>query len=188
MKPSSYRLLTIVSSMVFVIGTIFVYTAFIRGTYEEIQVLRAKRDGAKETLAETEHAIESIKALAQKYESLTDLKDNFSLMLPGDKDLPTAINQLESLAIQKNVSIGSLVVSEIPSRTLLAKRTATAIRPVRAVLVDIKLTGTYDDMKDFLEAIQTNVRLMDVVSVKINGGGVKTDLDHSIVVQTYYQE
>ncbi|MFH1188793.1 MAG: type 4a pilus biogenesis protein PilO [bacterium] len=188
MKASSYRLLIIVASMTFVIGSIFVYTQFIRSVYGEIQVLRAKRDSAMQTLALTQQSIESIKRLSEKYDSLTELKDNFSLMLPSRADLPAIINQIEVLAKQNDVKVTTLTVEYVNPKARLGEKVST-LRPIYSLLIDMRLAGEYTDMKDFLESIQTNTRIMDVVSLKINGGGssAKNSLEYSIIIQTYYQ-
>ena len=187
MKASNYRFLIIAASMTFIVGTIFVYSEFIRGAYTDIQVLRAKRDGALKKLAETREAISSIQQLTQRYESLAQLKDNFSLMLPEEDDIPTAINQLETLAAQETVTIASLTVEYVhPKKDPLR---TSILRPFHTVRIDMRLVGSYDNVKEFLKAVQTNTRIMDVVSFKINGNGASKDtLEYSVVVQTYYQE
>lgn len=187
MRPSTYRLTIISASVILVVGAFFVYSQFVQPSYDDTTVLRAKRDGASEKLAETKKAIEAIQRLAEKYESLTELKNNLSLMLPKEEHLPIAINQLQTLADQHNVSVESLVVEYIHPKTNPLKTSTT--KPVHTLQLDLRLLATYDDMKAFLEAVQNNVRVMDVDGFKINGGGSSgAKLEQSLVVHTYYQE
>jgi len=188
MKPSAYRMIIIIASVTFVIGALFVYNEFIRMTYDDITMLRAKRDGTREKLAETQKAIEAIQKLKEKYASLTELKNNLSLMLPENEHLPLAINQLQALADQHNVAVQSLIVEYVHPKKNPLKMSVT--QPVHTLRLDMRLIGTYDNMKGFLDAVQNNVRVMDVDSFKINGGGsfTSSELEHSLVVHTYYQE
>lgn len=189
MRPSAYRMTIIIASVTFVVGALFVYNEFISVSYEDILVLRAKRDGTEEKLAETQKAIEAIQQLKEKYASLTELKNNLSLMLPEEEHLPLAINQLQTLAAQHNMSVQSLIVEYVhPKKNPL--QSASTTRPMHTLRLDMRLIGTYDDMKGFLEAVQNNVRVMDVDNFKINGGGShsSSQLEHSLVVHTYYQE
>jgi len=181
-------MIIIIASVTFVIGALFVYNEFIRMTYDDITMLRAKRDGTREKLAETQKAIEAIQKLKEKYASLTELKNNLSLMLPENEHLPLAINQLQALADQHNVAVQSLIVEYVHPKKNPLKMSVT--QPVHTLRLDMRLIGTYDNMKGFLDAVQNNVRVMDVDSFKINGGGsfTSSELEHSLVVHTYYQE
>jgi Tfp pilus assembly protein PilO len=181
-------MLVIIASVGCIAGALYTYSSLVQPAYEDVQVLRAKRDSALQTLAETEHAIEAIKALATRYESLTELKNNFSLLLPEGEELPTIINQIERIAVENDIAIVSMVTDyEHPQE--LSKIFAVN-RPVHSIRLDMRLEGGYENIKAFLNDVQMNTRITDVLSFKVNGGGAFNNdgLEYSVIAQTYYQE
>ncbi|NCO15499.1 MAG: hypothetical protein GW899_01980, partial [Parcubacteria group bacterium] len=54
---------------------------------------------------------------------------------------------------------------------------------------NFRLTGTYDGLKSFLQAVETNISLMDLVSLKIEPAtkSAKGNLSYTVNMDTYYQ-
>jgi Tfp pilus assembly protein PilO len=54
----------------------------------------------------------------------------------------------------------------------------------------MRLEGGYENIKAFLNDVQMNTRITDVLSFKVNGGGAFNNdgLEYSVIAQTYYQE
>ncbi len=55
------------------------------------------------------------------------------------------------------------------------------------VQITFALGGGYNEIKTYLEAIETNVRIMDVQRLGVQNGVEGGALNYNIVVNAYYQ-
>ena len=55
------------------------------------------------------------------------------------------------------------------------------------IQINLRLAGTYESFKAFLERIETNIRVMDLVRLSIVPGKSGTTYSYDVVVHTYYQ-
>lgn len=186
MKSSTYRILSILGSVVLFAGTVFVYSNFIKPVYEEVRVLQDKKQSFENSLNETQQSMAVVKELSEKYKSLTDLRNNLSMILPMKEETPGIINQLQNMAEASRVNVESLSLQYLPMKPAPAGSVNKPLGTVRAMA---RITGPYGNFKSFIESIQNNVRIMDISSVKVEGGGVngRDALIYNLVVDVYYQ-
>jgi len=71
----------------------------------------------------------------------------------------------------------------------LKSSTDSLIEPMGTVRATIRLNGDYRDLRPFLEDLETNIRLIDVYSLNVEGGGIpgRNKLIYNLVLDTYYQ-
>lgn len=183
MKPALKRLIGVSTSLIFFIGSIVVFTGFIVPTATEVQELRGRRDALSTLLEEESARIETVRNLFQEFGSVSTLKNTLARALPVGEEIPSLINQLHGIAKVSGVAIDSLDIS-LPA---IKQTQKSAVEPLGEVQVSFNLTGNYASIKSYIQAIETNVRIMDVERIGIQGGTEDTILKYNIVVKAYYQ-
>jgi len=187
MRASTYRLISILGSLTLLILAVVSYTNLVLPAYNQVQSLRSEQEGIKATIAQDQQAVTTVKALVGQYQTLSQLSDNISQILPIEDDVPGAVYQLQGLASSRNLVVQSLALQYLPIHPVVSDSLA---QPVGTLQISVILNGSYSDFKLFLGDLESNIRLMDVSSVHISGGGITNNnkLTYSMVVDAYYQQ
>ncbi|HZX01179.1 MAG TPA: type 4a pilus biogenesis protein PilO [Candidatus Paceibacterota bacterium] len=186
MKPSTYRLISILGSIGLLIGAVVVYSNFVAPTYSDIQVLKDKQLADENLLADQKDAINAVKKLLGQYQSLTDIQNSISMVLPSREEVPLIVQQIQGIAGLNSMTITALSLQYPPIKAVPKD---SLVKPVSIVRITVKFTGDYRNLKSYLEGLETNIRLMDVNSLTIDGGGTtgKATLNYSLILDAYYQ-
>ncbi|HEY4496939.1 MAG TPA: type 4a pilus biogenesis protein PilO [Candidatus Paceibacterota bacterium] len=166
-------------------GSIYIYLSLIRPVYSEVQELRGERSSRIELLNNQDRATSLVNNLLSKYRGLSNVEDALSLILPNKEGVPTLINQLQVIANINNLSFDSSSLQYLA----LTQGGDAIISPLGTIRITMVLRGTYDNFKKYLSALETNNRLIDLNSLRIEGGGVRgrDALTYNLVVDSYYQ-
>ncbi len=188
MKSSTKRALSILFSVFFLIATIVVYTSLIQPETDaasELQSLVASKTNVYTTQKD---AVSQVSQLINQFQSAADLQNTLSLAMPIGPDVTQALNQWYTISQSSQASVQSLDIklgtAYAPSSQPLAKRMST-------IVVDLGVLGTYDAIKQFLNALESNARVINVSSfdVKPAGAGGQNQLySLTLSVNTFYQE
>ncbi len=189
MKASTKRILSIMLSAILLITVTVIYVKMIRPANSEIQNLRGEIQARENLLSKQTQAVSQIQNLISQLQNqnITQFQEQISLVLPISESVPQALNQYQAIAQASGLSIQSIGVDY-----LAIKPAASNINITKGTGTDrfkLKLLGSYEAMKTFFQAIETNVRLTDLVSFKINRTaqpGQNLYLNE-IVVDSYYQ-
>ena len=185
MNPALRRLIGVSASMLFIIGSLVVFASLILPAARDVEELRGERSSLKATLSEQMDTVERAQKLFEEYGGISNLQDTLSKALPVEEDVPSIINQLQGIAKARGVVIDSLELKLLP---LSSKEQSDALRPIGKVEVDMKVLGPYEGIKQYLDGLETNVRIMDVKDLTVDGGAGDTDtLNYEIVITAYYQ-
>lgn len=190
MRPSSERALSFLISFTLLIGAVLVYSLLVVPSYRNIQILRNEAASKSLELENLETALEKLDSLLRDFQSLSSARETMKLTLPNDPNIAQVVNTISGLATINNLDISRVGTTLAPVQTL---NTNNAARNIGAVSVRFGVTGQYKKFTSFLESIERNVRLMDVVSIGINSKSDGTliekrgDLDFDVTLQTYYQ-
>lgn len=185
MKPAARRLIGILMSLMLVIASIFVYSSMLIPKYNDIQNLRGKRSALDGLLEEEKQAVEAVKQLIRQYNSISDVKAGLAITLPDEEETASMINQFRGIA-----SSNGILMTALSIRPLSIKPTGKEeiVRPLGTLRVNLGLIGDYNSFKEYLKAIETNVRLMDVQSIQIQNAGLNNGpYEYQVEVDTYYQ-
>ena len=106
--------------------------------------------------------------------------------MPIGANTTQALNQIQSVTRLNQVNLNSLSIkaeSFLPSRQPLAKRLGT-------LTVNMAVTGAYDNIKGFLRALETNVRVANTKTFTISpvSGLNQNNYSLTLSVEIYYQE
>ncbi len=184
MKDSEKRLITSLGSLVFIASALYVYASWISPEIAVIQKERSRQHVLNETLVNYEAVMQEKIRIIAKYQDLSATEQVFAKVIPQNPNVPSFLNQLYGLADLNNVLISAIEFSELP---LQIKQEGSLVKPHGTVQATIRCTSTYEDMKKYLNAIQTNIRIMNITAVNISEGFKDSPLlSYSITVETYY--
>ena len=192
MRPSSKRLTSIgLALIIFIVAFVF-YSALIKKEFTSIQQLRGEVGAKTQLLVEQQNAVSQIRSLLQQYEGVAQLQQTISLSLPQEEDLASVVAQFNAIANNSGVSIESINVSVAPIQATAA---SSLVYGYGVSKFDLRVIGSYEAFKSFIQSLETNVRLMDVKSIKLGsmstaGTGQKTQqniFNYDLSVETYYQ-
>jgi Tfp pilus assembly protein PilO len=184
MTPALRRLIGVAISLALFIGSAVIFFSLILPVSGEIQDLRGEQEALKSAFQEESATLETVKRLFEQYGGVANLQDTLSLALPTEKDVPSIINQLQGIAKTRGVIMDSLDLQLLPIRAVSEE---SAIRPVGVIRIEVNVQGSYEAIKDYIDAIETNVRVMDVQTVLVEGGTEGEVLSYNLIIYSYYQ-
>ncbi len=201
MKQSVKRLISSVLSLLLVLAAFVVFLNFIQPVYSEVSQLKGQVLGQSDLVAREQAVIREVQKLVAVYDQSSALRDSVSAALPQVPDLAGALTQLNGLAGLNHLiaqayalSVPAPVIPEDARRNPDRPGSGSLVRPVNSVIFQIKLLGTYEDLKNFLKNLEANIRVMDVRSLNIQPGtGQQTGktaanfFQYDLTVAAYYQ-
>jgi len=185
MKPSSKRLIGVSLSLIFLMGALFVFSAFILPTTDTIQQLRGEEVALGELYDTELERVEKVRQVFEQFGGISNLQDTLSLTLPVEEDIPSIINQVNGIAKTSGIIIDSINVQLLSVRSTNQE---SAIRPIGTVRIILDVQGAYESIKLYLQSLETNVRIMDIQKLSVQDGAEESQvLRYNIIVDAYYQ-
>ncbi len=188
MKESQSKFYSVLAISVLFAGALFIFVEMVMPDVDEIKILRGQRDSSIIAYNNTLSNVDHIKKLKAAYDSLSGARASLNSFIPSSDDTSDLVNQLNGLAKLNNLSVASInFKNEVPE--LPPGETAAPIpAPNGTVAATMRLSGYYENIKTFIAMIETNIRLIDTVSISISGGGSTSPiLDCTLVAKAYYQ-
>lgn len=172
-------------SLFFVIGAMIIYNSLIKS---ETAIIDEKRGiiNSKATLLQDEtRTVNQIKVLMEKFEDIAPLEDTLSLSIPDDEDIIGTIRQIESISRVSGVDLISLSFTALP----FADARAPFMKRLGTLNIDIRVEGFYQEIKRFLELLETGIRISVVEEFGIRPVRAGENF-YSLTVDfnVYYQE
>lgn len=188
MKSSTKRALSILFSVFFLIATIVVYTSLIQPEMDNASQLQSLVASKTNVYNTQKNAASQVSKLINQFQSATDLQNTLSLAMPIGPDVTQALNQWYTISQSSQASVESLNIklgtAYAPSAQPLAKRMGT-------IAVDLGVLGTYDAIKQFLNSLESNARVINVSSFDMKSVGTAGQsqlYSLALSVNTFYQE
>lgn len=205
MKQTTKRFLSMILGVVFFVGSIVIYFQLIQPAYGETLKLKSTKASLQSFLDKEKQAIDTVKQLISDYNTKNEkIQQTVSLVLPTEPDVSGAVTQLYGLSQNNNLQFKDVKIS-VPGLSSVSSQAkgldpsnlALALqRPIGTLSLSTVLVGSYDDFKEFLSQLQSNIRIFDIktlsMSPVINIGKDKTPqviekYTFSFSVSTYYQ-
>ncbi len=192
-KASAKRALSLLVSMVLIIASLVIYAFYVRPAYDEVTTLRGTMKAKQDLFLEKQAAVDKVKALILQYKGADSLQNAIALSLPQSEEVSSVFNQLQAIASDNGMTVLVFNVQPLPIRAAdpaSAKgKSASLVRPLGTLRLSLRLTGDYPAFKDFIRGLETNIRAMDVVSMKVERAGGKPGdvFAYTLVADTYYQ-
>lgn len=193
MRASTKRFASLLISLLFVGSAIIVYANFLNPVFQEVVALRGKISAQSELLANQNAAIGKFKNLLGVYsDQYQALDKTLSVTLPSKEEVPSAVNQIQALSRVSNLALQSVTFKYAALKPSAKASAFTLVKPLGALTITLALAGSYENLKSFLHALETNIRVMDVSLLKISPvrkgeAAVPNLFLYTIEVTTYYQ-
>jgi Tfp pilus assembly protein PilO len=200
MRISTKRILSAILSLFFIFLAFIIFIYFIKPVYKETQNLRAEALQKENQLNKQKALTREFQNLVEKYGNQKEVQEVFSLILPTNLAVGDALTQINGLLSYNNMSGMSFNVSRPVIQNLYsATSSANFLKPVGTFDITFKFSGSYEDFKNFLNQLETNIRIFDVKNLSISPLSInlqslpKTStstaqrLSYDITVTTYYQ-
>lgn len=188
MKTTTKRSLSLLGSILFLIAALVIYANFIRSAYIEALALRGTLNAKTNLLTNQKTIIAQVQGLIAQYQGTSKLQDTISLALPNGEEVAPIFQQINAIAKGNGLSIQTFNLNLLALKPAPVK--LSFVRNLGTIQVTLKLFGPYQNIKNFLKGLETNVRVMDLVDLRIeNAGSGKNESLHNytVVFDTYYQ-
>ena len=187
-------------TLVFFLGAIAVAVFYV---WPQFGVYRAVRSDTK-VLEHVGAALDSAQAtldvLDEKMRSLSkaDL-ERIEAALPKGFSRDDMIRTVEQYGFEYHVLVKSIQMADTGGEETRASGSETTPRPggsalpgdsknQKEVSVTLQIAGPYHDMRNFLNALEKNIRIIDVTSISFGGfDSPSQSLSVSLKAKTYYQ-
>ena len=169
MRSSSKRLISIAIVVILFIGTLIVYGSFIKPAYEDIKAMRAELAAQLMIEEQLKSAAEQIQNLLVEYRDVGLVQETVSAILPVEPFVPQAIAQIIGLAENNALSIQSLTLKQLAIKPPID---LGLIKGLGTLRFEVRLIGNYLSLKTFIKQLENNIRLMDLVDLRIDPVGV----------------
>jgi len=192
MKYLSKRFASILLSFTFFAFALVLYANFIGPAYDTIKVEQGKLIAARQKNAEYTSIFTRLKQASSEFQQSSEVQNRVSMALPLAANVPDSMNQLSVIAAANGLTITSIDIVNAPVVPSIAGKAgeSSLIKGVGVLKNSIRLTGTYDQLKSFLQGVETGVRIASISSVKIDKIAnpiTPGTLGITVEVETYYQ-
>ena len=108
------------------------------------------------------------------------------MILPLEQNTSQGVYQISGLAGFSNLTVELLSVQQLAIKPSIQPGLVKGLGILR---YNFRLTGTYEGFKSFLQAMETNISLMDLVNLKVEPAvkPAKGNFSYTINMDTYYQ-
>ncbi len=184
MKASTKRVLSLLVAGGLVIAAFVVYASFIRPEYDAIQQLRAQRVSLIESYNRQAEATTKVQQLTITQQDKKQQQQRIDWALPPREGVADVVEQLQAIAQASSVSIQSVGLEYLP-----VKQNINLIKGIGTLRLNLKLFSSYEAFKTFIAALETNIRIMDVATLRTEHAGRPEQnlFIHTLTVDTYYQ-
>ncbi|MBI2454377.1 MAG: type 4a pilus biogenesis protein PilO [Parcubacteria group bacterium] len=154
----------------------------------------------KQTIALEKQVIAKLNSVSQVLNSQKDNVSRLEQAIPGDELKPELLSIMENLASQNGLALLTIGVktptSEDNARAAPRTGEVKSAGSIKTLEVDLQVSGTYSSFKNWLEAIEKNLRITDVSGIsfaieeKKNAEGevisaIDPVIDYTVSMNTY---
>jgi len=134
-----------------------------------------------------------LEKLTRLYSDNKESIDKINFILPRERDLPNLIIQLEALVLEQGLLLEQLELSVAEEGTSgkaeELRTTKTTAMNYHTVDINLGFMGNYSAFKNFLKAVEENMRLMDVDSISFSPESEENPgiFKFNLRLKTYYE-
>ncbi len=168
----------------------------IKPGFSEMKGLTMKISEARDELVRKESLLARVENLKEKYQQAEEKIEKIYQVLPLEPDIPGILVQTETLASENGLLLEKIIYT-LPKEAVKVFRPQVGanqgkkqVLPFKTMIVVLEVSGSYQSFKNFLEALENSLRLMDIsgitLSAKEKEGAVS--YSYNLTFNTYYQE
>jgi Tfp pilus assembly protein PilO len=192
MRQSSKRIASSLAALGCLVVALVVYFSFVVPLYHEIKAKRVDQASRVAQVENQKAIVAEVKKLIATYQAGGDLQTLVSSALPLDPNLSEALTQIYGIAQANNVNPRAFAITPDPvvqSTTRNAVRQQVLVKEIGSTSIRLDMTGTYQDIKNFLKNVETNIRIFDVKSMTLQPALKPNQNSYTatVVIVAYYQ-
>ena len=195
MKESTKRNLSLILIIVFFIVAFVVFFNYTWPALLKVLDANDKLKVVKQNYAKQLQSLQMAKQIIDQYKNLTNVNQTISLTLPKSEEIYNVITQLNKISQNSGLLLQSISLqrSAPTSQTTSTTKTESLLNKPQTITLTLNLVGTYEAFKTWLEAIVTNIRLMDITNINFSGvlsseKSTTTNIfNYRVTLNTYYQ-
>ncbi|PIR04951.1 MAG: hypothetical protein COV57_01685 [Candidatus Liptonbacteria bacterium CG11_big_fil_rev_8_21_14_0_20_35_14] len=184
-NTSNKRMLSLLLAVILLLLSLYLFGAYVRPAFLSVRVLREEVAQARDFLEAQQNAKAAFESLALDVDESLNAQNLLASALPKGADLPQSVHQIQFLAKVHNMSLQAVTVEEVANA--VSSNSNSLIKDVKKMRITFSAFSDYNSMKRFLEALENNIKLIDVVEMTAQAQG-DSGLSFTFVVDTYYQE
>lgn len=186
MKPSTKRIVSLLGTAVCFVAALVVYATMLTPLYSAVDMMRGELAAKTGLYNDQQSIITKVNDLLAQYQGKVKIQDTISTTLPFEPGTSFVVAQLAAVASGNGVTLQELNAQILPLDQPVVK--SDGVKGIGRMRVSVKLLGSYEGFKGFLQGVETNLRLMDLVETKV--GAVPKNpgvLAASLLIDAYYQ-
>jgi Tfp pilus assembly protein PilO len=184
-------------SLLFIV-TIYLIAALIgwRFVLPVIDLVKAQRTEVKvwqDKLSQANAALQKLQVLKTKYQAVGEAANKVLAAVPSGEDVKGLLVQVEELASQNGLILSSVSFASAAAAAKdepAAAAVSTGGSSVKSLTITLALSGEYNNLKNFLQAAENNLRLMDISSINFGAaaqaGAESASQNYTVKMNTYY--
>ncbi|HOV88567.1 MAG TPA: type 4a pilus biogenesis protein PilO [Candidatus Paceibacterota bacterium] len=198
MQESEKRTISIIIIIALFIGAAVVFFTMTWPMLNQVLASNRELAQAKAEYQKQARAVQLAKTIVDQYKNLTDVNQMVSLTMPRTEELYNVLVQLNKISEDSGLIIQSISLQKSSTGTTHpTSSTQVLLKTPQQMSLTLSLNGTYEAFKTWLEAIETNIRLMDVTNISLAGTsslltGRETNptidfFNYKVTINIYYQ-
>ncbi|HEY4520503.1 MAG TPA: type 4a pilus biogenesis protein PilO [Candidatus Paceibacterota bacterium] len=153
------------------------FWVFVMPSYSMIGQTQTAVSERQALLDDRTKTIASIEEIVKEYQKREQEVARLSSVVPAKKSAAEVVSAIQDIAGRTGLQLVSLG---------LADQKADQNIPYNTLNIDISLSGSYLSLVSFLETLEKNIRLMDVVSIDATQSAGGGNLGFRVRVNAYY--
>lgn len=170
--------------LLLILGFIAIVVFFDIPAVQDVLNLRKAVIEQNKILQDKQEFLIKLEKLIKNYEDNKQYAEKISYVLPSGEEIPNLIIQLEALGVEGGMAIEQIEFSSVDEQV-----TAGSLENYKTMTINLKTSGDYYSFKNFIAAVEKNMRLMDIE--KINFIPLSSEnsqlFNFEITLKTYYQ-
>ena len=169
-----------------------VFIMYVRPTYDDVRINRARVAQFDEALTKTREIQELKSSLLSRYNLFAgDNLERLQKMLPDHVDNVRLVLDMDGIASKyniriKNVSIQKAGEGRDETGTTVLNGGATQNRPYKSLTLQFEVLSTYDEFVLLLRDLESSLRIVDLVSLRVNPAGGSSSAQDGAAAQPIY--
>ena len=143
---------------------ILVFWFGVAGSISAVGQLESNLKAKKQSLDLEHQVIDKLNSINQVLDGQKSNVERLEQAVPPQEYRPELISMMENLANQNGLNLMNIDINAI-QEAAPKKGEAVAQKPIKKLKVVLELNGTYSSFKSWLEAVEKNLRLMDISKI-----------------------
>lgn len=178
------------TALILIVLSVALYVTYTHGLWIDAQSIKSVNDQYASAIDSAQKLISVRDQVLKQYNSISaDDRDKLDKMIPNTVDNIRLIIDLNNVALQHGISLKNVSATTKPSSSNISPVSAStggiSIPTLDVVSVSFSVSAPYQQFISFLQAIESNLRIMDVTHLTVSASD-KGNYDFSVQLNTYW--